>query len=122
VALGSQVAALMANDDKLAGRVLAAAGRAGEPAWRLPLWPAYRPHLDSEVADLKNIGQPNNASTIIAGLFLQEFVGGRPWAHLDIASPSWSDTDDGWVTKGGTGWGVRTLLEMLKEWAVLRGP
>ena len=121
VALGSQVAALMANDDKLAGRVLAAAGRAGEPAWRLPLWPAYRPHLDSEVADLKNIGQPNNASTIIAGLFLQEFVGGRPWAHLDIASPSWSDTDDGWVTKGGTGWGVRTLLEMLKEWEALRG-
>lgn len=121
VALGPQVAALMANDDRLAGRVLAGAGRAGEPAWRLPLWPAYRAQLDSEVADLKNIGQANNASTIIAGLFLQEFVAGRPWAHLDIASPSWSDADDGWVTRGGTGWGVRTLLEMLKEWEPVRG-
>jgi leucyl aminopeptidase len=72
------------------------------------------------VADLKNIGQPNNASTIIAGLFLQDFVAGRPWAHLDIAAPSWSDADEGWVTKGGTGWGVRTLLDLLKEWEPLR--
>jgi leucyl aminopeptidase len=121
VALGTQVAALMANDDRLAGRLLAAAARAGEPTWRLPLWPAYRSHLDSDVADLKNIGQPNNASTIIAGLFLQEFVADRPWGHLDIASPSWADADDGWVTRGGTGWGVRTLLELLREWEPLRG-
>jgi leucyl aminopeptidase len=120
VALGNQVAALLANDDRLAGRLLAAGGRAGEPAWRLPLWPGYRVQLDSEVADLKNIGQPSNASTIVAGLFLQDFVSGRPWAHLDIAAPSWSDVDDGWTTKGGTGWGVRTVLEMLKEWEPLR--
>jgi leucyl aminopeptidase len=116
VALGSQVAALMANHDALADQLLAAAGRVGEATWRLPLWPGYRAHLDSEVADIKNIGQANNASAIIGGLFLQEFVAGRPWAHLDIAAPSWSDADDGWMTKGATGWGVRTLLETLKEW------
>ncbi|HSS11862.1 MAG TPA: leucyl aminopeptidase [Acidimicrobiales bacterium] len=120
VALGNQVAALMANHDGLADQLVVAARRAGEPAWRLPLWPGYRSHLDSEVADMKNIGQPNNASAIIGGLFLQEFVAGRPWAHLDIASPSWSDVDDGWMTKGATGWGVRTLLEWLREWEPLR--
>jgi leucyl aminopeptidase len=120
VALGNQVAALMANHDGLADQLVVAAGRAGEPAWRLPLWPGYRSHLDSEVADMKNIGQPNNASAIIGGLFLQEFVAGRPWAHLDIASPSWSDVDEGWMTKGATGWGVRTLLELLREWEPLR--
>jgi leucyl aminopeptidase len=116
VALGGQVAALLANDDDVADQVLAAAFRAGEPAWRLPLWSGYRSHLDSDVADLKNIGQPGQAPTIVAALFLQEFVGGRPWAHLDIASPSWSDSDDGWRTKGATGWGVRTLLEALRAW------
>ncbi|HEY2300425.1 MAG TPA: leucyl aminopeptidase [Acidimicrobiales bacterium] len=112
VALGDKVAALLTNDDRLAEQVLAGARRAGEPAWRLPLWGDYRRHLDSEVADLKNVGNGSNASAIVAALFLQEFTAGRPWAHLDIAGPSWSDADDGWLTKGGTGWGVRTLIEV----------
>ncbi len=116
VATGDEVAAFMSNDDGLAGAVQDAAGRAGEPVWRLPLWPGYRRHLDSDVADIKNIGQTGNASTIVAGLFLQEFVAGRPWAHLDIAAPSWSDKDDGWQTKGATGWGVRTLIELLRRY------
>ena len=64
------------------------------------------------MADLKNVGNGSNASAIVAALFLQEFTAGRPWAHLDIAGPSWSDADDGWLTKGGTGWGVRTLIEV----------
>jgi len=67
------------------------------------------------VADLKNIGAPSNASAIVAALFLQEFASGRPWAHLDIAGPSWSDAEDGWLTKGGTGWGVRTLIEVARH-------
>jgi leucyl aminopeptidase len=115
VALGDKVAALMTNDDRLAEQILSGASRAGEPAWRLPLWKDYRSQLDSDVADLKNIGAASNASAIVAALFLQEFAGGRPWAHLDIAGPSWSDAEDGWLTKGGTGWGVRTLIEVARH-------
>jgi leucyl aminopeptidase len=118
VALGNEVAALTSNHDGLAAAVEAAGARAGEPVWRLPLWPGYRSHLDSDVADIKNIGQPGHAGTIVAALFLQEFVAGRPWAHLDIAYPSWSDKDEGWLTKGATGWGVRTLVELLRNFSL----
>jgi leucyl aminopeptidase len=120
VSLGSDVAALLSNHDGLATQILDGAWRAGEPAWRLPLWTSYRRHLDSDVADLKNIGQANNAGTIVAALFLHEFAGGRPWAHLDIAGPSWSDSDEGWHTKGGTGWGVATFIETLRQYEPLR--
>jgi leucyl aminopeptidase len=92
--------------------VRSAAERAGEPAWPLPLPQEYRKQLDSEIADLKNIGG-RSAGALTAGLFLQEFVGDIPWAHLDIAGPSRSDEDDGAVVKGATGVGVRTLLELL---------
>jgi leucyl aminopeptidase len=116
IALGSGVAAVMGNDDLLVNRLIAAGESAGEPLWRLPLVAAYRSQLDSEVADLKNVAAAPAAGTIMAGLFLQEFVDGLPWAHLDIAAPSWSESDDGWLTKGGTGWGARTLLQLLSEW------
>ncbi len=112
VALGPKVAGLMGNDHELVDQVRTAAERAGEPAWPLPLPKEYRKQLDSEVADLKNIGG-RSAGALTAGLFLQEFVGEVPWVHLDIAGPSRSDDDDGAVVKGGTGVGVRTLLELL---------
>lgn len=118
VALGSGVAAVMSNDDALAAAVSAAGDAAGEPAWRLPLVAAYRKRLDSEVADIKNVTTgAAEASTIIAALFLEEFVDGRSWAHLDIAAPSWSEADEGLLTKGGTGWGTRTLIELLAAWS-----
>jgi len=117
VALGDQVAAVMGTDEALVRRVIAAGAAAGEPAWELPLFPGYRKHLDSEVADLRNVSAGPAASTITAGLFLKEFSGGCPWAHLDIASPSWSDVEDGWITKGATGWGARTLIELLEAWS-----
>ena len=114
VALGREIAGLMGNDADLIGQVAAAAERAGEPMWELPLPKRYRKHIDSDVADIKNIGAAGAAGTLSAGLFLQEFVDDRPWVHLDIAGPAWrSDGEDGYLAKGGTGYGVRTLLELV---------
>ena len=113
VALGRSVAGLMASDDEWAASVEAAAGRAAEAVWRLPLPDVYRKDIDSDVADIKNIGGTGGPGTLIAGLFLKEFTGGLPWAHLDIAGTARSDSEDGYVTKGGTGWGVRTLVELV---------
>jgi leucyl aminopeptidase len=113
VALGKKIAGLMGNDDGLVQRVQDAAQRAGEDVWPLPLPRQYRSQLDSDVADLKNIGARGQAGTLVAGLFLQEFVGDVAWAHLDIAGPARSDANDGYVTKGGTGFAVRTLLELV---------
>ncbi len=113
VALGKKIAGLMGNDEGLVQRVRDAAERAGEDVWPLPLPRQYRSQLDSEVADLKNIGSRGQAGTLVAGLFLQEFVDGVPWAHLDIAGPARSEANDGYVTKGGTGFAVRTLLELV---------
>jgi leucyl aminopeptidase len=117
VALGEGVAAVMGTDPALVRRVIAAGAAAGEPAWELPLVGAYRKQLDSEVADLRNVTTKPAASSIMAGLFLKEFTAGRAWAHLDIAAPSWSDSEDGWLSKGGTGWGTRTLIELIRSWA-----
>jgi len=117
VALGDGVAAVMGSDEELVRQVIAAGAAAGEPAWELPLVASYRKQLDSDVADLRNVTAKPAASTIMAALFLREFTDGRPWAHLDIAAPSWADSDDGWITKGGTGWGTRTLIELVRSWA-----
>src|SRR5579875_2137871 len=116
VALGDGVAAVMGTDPDLVGRIIAAGERAGEPFWELPLHAPYRKMLDSEVADIKNVASGGAAGTIIAGLFLKDFAGDRPWAHLDIAAPSFLDSEDGWLTKGATGWATRTLIELVREW------
>jgi leucyl aminopeptidase len=67
------------------------------------------------VADIKNIGRPGQAGTIIGGLFLREFVGDVPWAHLDVAATARTDEDEGYTRKGSTGFGVRTLIELVAE-------
>jgi leucyl aminopeptidase len=117
VALGSRIAAVMGNDQSLVEQVQHAADQAGEPVWQLPLPADYRKALESEVADLRNIAKHKGAGSIIAGLFLQEFVaGGIPWAHLDIAGTAWlADGAEGELTAGATGWGVRTLLELATD-------
>ena len=117
VALGKKIAGLMGNHDGLIDQVRGAAERAGEPVWPLPLPDDYRPHIDSEVADIKNIGNPAQAGTLIAGLFLKEFVGDVPWAHLDIAGPARADCDEDYLVRGGTGYGVRTLVEFVDGFA-----
>ncbi len=115
VALGDRVAGVMSNDDALAAEVLAAAADAGEAMWQLPLVDDYRKGLDSSVADLKNIAG-RYGGAITAGLFLREFVPSAiPWAHLDIAGPAFAEEPPADGPKGGTGFGVRTLLAFLAE-------
>ncbi len=116
VALGNRIGGLMTSDDELAAQLLTASRRTGERLWRLPLPEDYKEDLKSEVADLKNIGQQGVAGTVVAALFLQEFVADAiPWAHIDIAGIAWSDKAFGYVRKGGTGAPVRTLLTWLAQ-------
>ncbi len=115
VALGHHAAGLMTPSDGLAAGLAAAGARAGERVWRLPLWPEYRRQLDSDIADVKNTGG-RPAAAITAGRFLQEFVGDvTEWAHLDIAGVAWAEEAGGWQPKGATGFGVRLLLEWLRD-------
>jgi leucyl aminopeptidase len=117
VALGDRMAGLMGNHQGWLDQVQDAAGAVGEPVWQLPL-PAYlRGKLDSELADIKNITDTRYGGALAAGVFLQEFVAdGIPWAHLDIAGPADSSEVDGELVKGGTGFGVRTLVELLSSY------
>ena len=85
VALGKEIAGLFGTDDELVAAVREAGARAGEASWPLPLFADYAAHIESEVADMKNMGRPGQAGTISAALLLREFVGDVPWAHLDIA-------------------------------------
>ncbi|MCJ7438479.1 MAG: leucyl aminopeptidase [Acidimicrobiia bacterium] len=114
VALGEKVAGLMGNDDSWSAQVQAAADRAGEPMWHLPLPDDYRKNLESEVADLRNISNNRYGGALTAGLFLEAFVDDRPWVHLDIAGPARASADDGELARGGTGFGVRTLVELAR--------
>jgi leucyl aminopeptidase len=116
VALGGSIAGLFGNDASLVERLGEAGAAAGERTWLLPLAEEYAPHIESEVADMKNIGKPGQAGAIVAALVLQRFVDGVPWAHLDIAGPSRSEDADGVLAKGATGFGVRTLLEFLDRY------
>jgi leucyl aminopeptidase len=120
-ALGNSVAGLFSNNAGLTERVAAASRRSGEATWPLPMPDEYRKHIDSDVADMKNIGKAGEAGAIAAALLLARFVGDVPWVHLDIAGPARSDENDGVVTKGGTGFGVRTLLELLEGYAEASG-
>ncbi|MDE3087122.1 MAG: leucyl aminopeptidase, partial [Acidobacteriota bacterium] len=118
VALGRSIAGLFGNDEGLVGQVGRAARRAGEGVWRLPLAEEYHGDIDSEVADMKNVGKAGQAGAVVAALLLERFVDGRPWVHLDIAGPARSDEDGGILTKGATGFGVRTLVELAERFAV----
>ncbi len=113
VALGEEYAGLFTNDEELAQALTAAGDKAGERFWRLPLAPEYKALLKSGVADIKNIGSGRTAGAITAALFLQNFVGGAAWAHLDIAGPAFGEKDENHISKGATGFGVRTLLRYL---------
>ena len=116
VALGPRYAGVMGTDgDGWVDQVLDAGGRTGERVWQLPLPPEYRSMLDSPVADVKNIGGAHGGA-ITAGLFLKEFVAdGIPWSHLDIAASAFIDAPFEEHPKGGTGYGVRLLIDLLEN-------
>jgi leucyl aminopeptidase len=114
VALGPLCSGLMASDQRLADRLLAAARAAGERVWQLPLIEEYKEQFKSDVADLNNTGG-RNGGAITAGLFLKEFAGDIPWAHLDIAGPAFIDKDSPLGPKGATGVAVRTILTYLTD-------
>lgn len=113
LALGQSTAALFGNDQALVDQVKEAAAGVDEPAWQLPLEKKYRKQLDSEIADISNLGGPHAGATT-AALFLAEFVGTTPWAHVDIAGTMQTDSDDAWRSKGATGYGARLLLQVAR--------
>ncbi len=114
VALGKQTYGVMSNDDAVRDAIVAAAGRAGEAAWPMPLPEDLRRGLDSTVADLANVAPESQGGMLVAGLFLREFVpDGVRWAHLDIAGPAYHSGEPyGYTPKGGTGAAVRTLIQV----------
>jgi leucyl aminopeptidase len=114
VALGSTYAAVIANDDEMAGAVEQAGAATGELVWRLPLHPEFKEMMKGTVADLSNLGSKREAGTITAAAFLEEFVGETPWAHIDIAGTAW-DVGREYTGKDASGYGVRLLVELARE-------
>ena len=112
VALGPKIAGVYARDETLAHRVQHAADSAGERAWTMPMPTDYRKWNESPVADVKNAFGIKYGGGIGAALFLEEFMRESPWVHIDIAGPAFVDDTEHYVLKGGTGYGVRTLIEL----------
>jgi len=111
VALGSTYAAVISNDDELAGEIAEAGEATGELVWRLPLHPEYKDLTKGTVADLTNASAKRKAGTIYAGSFLEEFVGETPWAHVDIAGTAW-DVGREYTGNDASGFGVRLLVAL----------
>jgi leucyl aminopeptidase len=120
VALGEEIFGVMGNDAGLIRDIVGAGERVGEQGWELPLWPGYRRLIDSEIADIKNVGK-RYGGAITAAWFLAEFVDGVPWAHLDIAGPAFAEKAGDYWPKGGTGVPVRTLISYVLNQAGDRG-
>jgi leucyl aminopeptidase len=115
IALGTEHAGMFTNNDELAKRLTQAGNEEGEPVWRMPLGDAYDKAIKSKIADMKNIGGPY-AGSITAAQFLQRFVNGVPWAHLDIAGVAWQDGEHKPLAPSwGTGWGVRVLNRLVAD-------
>jgi leucyl aminopeptidase len=116
VALGDEAAAILGDED-LIEKLHVAGNNVGERVWPLPLFEEYAEKLKSDVADVRNIGRGRSASTIMGGMFLRNFVPEDvPWVHIDIAGLGLIDADRNYTPKGGTGFGVRLLLELLRNW------
>ncbi|WP_339913808.1 leucyl aminopeptidase [uncultured Brevundimonas sp.] len=116
VSLGMDYAGVFSNSDEVANPILAAGTKVGENFWRLPLPPQYEKHIDSPIADVKNMGNGRAGASITAALFLQRFVNETPWAHLDIAATAWvNKSTRATVPDGAVGFGVRALDRMVAD-------
>jgi leucyl aminopeptidase len=116
VGLGPDIAGLMTDDKNMSQRFLSAAEESGEMLCALPLCEQYSEFIKGDHANLRNTGRVRYGGAITAGLFLKEFAGNRAWAHLDIAGPAFAEREvNAYTPKGGTGYGVRTLLSLLKK-------
>ncbi len=116
ISLGNDYAGLFSNNDELSENLLAASKATGEPLWRMPLPAIYDKHIDSAIADMKNTGNGRAGGSITAALFLQRFVNGLPWAHLDIASTAWKKPSTvPTIPDGAVGFGVRLLNQMVAD-------
>ena len=111
-ALGKRIAGVMGTSPALIEQSRAAGERVGEPVWELPILDEYRSQIDSEVADIKNIGSGPQNGAITGAMVLKEFVGDIPWAHFDIAGTARTESDDSFISKGCTGWGARLLIDL----------
>lgn len=112
--LGTSATGVVTNDDLFYNKLEIASKISGEKVWKLPAFEEYKELIKSEIADLKN-SSGAKAGTITAGLFIGEFVQGKPWLHLDIAGTSWSEKDSDYESKGGTGAGARLLYHLAKQ-------
>ncbi len=114
ISLGHEMGGFFSNDDELARRLYASGEASGEKLWRLPLGEAYDKQIKSDIADMKNVGgRPGGAIT--AAQFIQRFVNGKPWAHLDIAGMAWATKDAATTPKGATAYGVRMLDRLVAD-------
>ena len=116
VSLGTYHAGLFSNDDELSERLIAAGKESGEEVWRMPLGDRYNKDIDSAIADMKNVGKGREAGSVAGAVFLERFVNGVPWAHLDIAGMAWmKGSHDPTVPKGASGFGVRLLDQLVRS-------
>jgi leucyl aminopeptidase len=114
VALGEKIAGVFSNDEHLAASIASAGEKTHERCWRMPLPDDYKELLKSDFADINNMPSSRWGSAITAALFLAEFVGDTRWAHIDIAGPAYLKKENAYCGPGGTGFGVRLLMELLK--------
>jgi leucyl aminopeptidase len=115
VALGEKIAGVFSNDDKLARAIVESGQKTRERCWHMPLPDDYKPLLKSDFADLNNIGNTRWGGAITAGLFLSEFVKDTRWAHIDIAGPAYAEKESAYCGPGGTGFGVRLLVDLIEK-------
>lgn len=116
VALADVYAGLFSNDDELAKKIESCGQTVGERAWRLPLGEEYDEMINSDIADMKNVGSGRGAGSTTAAQFLKRFVGETKWAHLDIAGVAWKGKGDAMAVKGASGYGVRLLDQLVRTY------